>query len=164
MHEVIAFVFLGWGHTHIYKHTLFPWCCFAFRRNNCVLTGLKSRSSVKGLSEMGMQSKEQGKANLPRVLGGRGDGLLMWHLALGWLQHLSLSVLIHPTSPPSPGEVILRAGEKQPCPWNTVFFPGSLLETDTILHSAGPHGAPLGRQLPASCWWSNFWVSGCISA
>lgn len=35
-----------------------------------MLAGVKSCCSVKDLSEMGMQSQEQGKANLPQVCWG----------------------------------------------------------------------------------------------
>lgn len=45
----------------------------------------------------------------------------------------------------------------------SMFFTGSLLETDTTLHSGGLHGILLGKQLPASCWWNNLCVSGCPS-
>jgi len=85
-----------------------------------MLFGLKSHSSFKGLSGMGMQSKEQGKANLPWMFGGRGDALVTQLVALDLLQLLSPSVLVHPTTgKPSTGQPRSQALALKRCvfPW-----------------------------------------------
>ena len=148
------------GDTDIYTNTLFSLdVAFILEGTTACCLASNPTPPSRACLEWGCRARSRGKQTCPGCSEEEGmlwsPSLWPWICCSSWVHQcwFILRLGSHPQG----------SREAKPWPWNAVFFPGSLVETHTVLHSTGLHGAPLGRQLPASYWRSYFWVSGCTS-